>query len=199
MYKIQTEYCRAKPGAAKAIDPGKLVTFHHRLKQRSIWIVSPNSLFEETNELPLLSRRLTRFGTQVKQLIYHRRFHRTRYGTSDTSVLQTIGRFRPAAFNAFPAWTRTPDFDAQLVAVGENRTKSAFTYQEMLAKYLSSEAGMIQHKQSSLLVVSDKIMQGLLDEQGSPQTKYTYSIIITFDRLDPDRENGFEVYAQTTA
>ena len=199
MYKNQPDYCRSQTGAAKAIDPGKLVTFHQRLKQRSIWIISPNCLFKETDEQPLPYRRLTMFGAHIRQLIDHRKFCRITYGTSDRTVLQTIGKLRPAAFNAFPAWTRTPAFDAQLVTPRVDHEDPAFPYQEMLAHYISKEAETLQHKQSSLLIVSDTIMQGLLDEQGSPPRKYTYSIIITFDRLDPDKENGFEVYAQIAA
>jgi hypothetical protein len=164
--------------------------FRLGLRDPSLWLVSPKSLFrhDEHDNTPLFGHP-TEFGVNIRRMIHSRMFIRIKYGRNAQSVIDTTEALeRPCAGHCQPGlpWIWTKAFTLQEVTRNTASEDFLPPCQEMVARCVEEEFKVLRSRQACLVLVPDEIMEGLLDETGTRSRHHVYNIVITYNSTTDD-------------
>jgi hypothetical protein len=190
MFLPDDSYCPTQPDAAVRIKRKSMMQFRLGLRDPSLWLVSPKSLYhhDEHHNTPLFGRP-TEFGVNIREMIHRRMFTYIKYGRNAQGVIDTTEALeRPCREHCQPGlpWTWTRAFTLQEVTRDTAYEDFLPPCQEKVARCIDEEFKTLKPRQACLVLVSDEILEGLLDEAGTPPRHYVHNIVITYNSTTGD-------------
>ncbi len=184
----------------RSVKRKKLPDFHKGTNGPSIWMSSPKSLIHTERQKTPCYTHLTLLGSRIQNLIARGKFHSIKFGTDDSLVAKAVALLWPQ--HKPGTWVKTNAFDPLETTHHSNQAGFLPPCEEMLAQFISQEIDSLQPNRSCLVLVSDAIMEGLLDEEGFDKNNplgahYIYDLIFHFERRIPCSCTGAYIQRHT--